>query len=335
VGVGSVKWGGEWHPATQRVPMWPEDALRRLAASIAEVGQLVPCTLDPDGLGLDGRNRHAACQIAEVETRWQVYEGPEDDPRWRERYIEEMFIQSRPEITTGQRAMLRAISLYEDGQRGDGRWTYGSGKAAPQTIGAYRLADVTWRTAMKQAGVVIDWLPGTEWNAVVLGTKKLETAYKEAAEVRDEQTRRTTILADLTPDLAALVEAGVRDLDDAQAEGYARKVVARIDTIRDGDGAPPPSFAARVEMGDMTWPAAVDAAEQWETERTESLGRDRTRLRGLIVAWPLLREIRSGRPYAIEAADGMEPAERDRLETILTELAELGGDHGEETAAER
>jgi hypothetical protein len=68
-------WSGEWHPLAERFPMLTEDELREMAASIAERGQYVPCRMSSDGLGLDGRNRVAACALAEVEPIWEVYDG--------------------------------------------------------------------------------------------------------------------------------------------------------------------------------------------------------------------------------------------------------------------
>jgi ParB-like chromosome segregation protein Spo0J len=69
------KWSGEWHPLSLRFPMLAEDELREMAVSITERGQYVPCRMDADGLGLDGRNRVAACALAGAEPWWEVYDG--------------------------------------------------------------------------------------------------------------------------------------------------------------------------------------------------------------------------------------------------------------------
>ena len=68
----SLTWVGKWHPVAERFPMLSEEELRRLADSITETGQIHPCLMTPDGLGLDGRNRVAACKIAGVKPEWAV-----------------------------------------------------------------------------------------------------------------------------------------------------------------------------------------------------------------------------------------------------------------------
>lgn len=66
------------HPAADIWPMMDDDELAWLAESIKQIGLIYPITLDRDGLLLDGKNRLAACQIAEVEPTFTSYDG--DDP---------------------------------------------------------------------------------------------------------------------------------------------------------------------------------------------------------------------------------------------------------------
>jgi DNA modification methylase len=65
------------HPAAGLFPLLAGDDLAELAADIKTHGLLEPITLC-DGLVLDGRNRLAACSMAEVEPRFDEYDG--DDP---------------------------------------------------------------------------------------------------------------------------------------------------------------------------------------------------------------------------------------------------------------
>ena len=59
-----TRWIGLWHPLTERFPTLEGDELRALAADIRRHGQSTPCSMDPEGVGLDGRSRVAACVLA-------------------------------------------------------------------------------------------------------------------------------------------------------------------------------------------------------------------------------------------------------------------------------
>ncbi len=59
-------------------PTLSAEELEELAADIKERGLIHPIVLDAEGRVLDGRNRLAACEIAEVEPRFTTYEG--EDP---------------------------------------------------------------------------------------------------------------------------------------------------------------------------------------------------------------------------------------------------------------
>jgi ParB-like chromosome segregation protein Spo0J len=96
------------------------DDLRELAASIRRHGQTAPCSMDPPGgSALDGRSRVAACALAGVEPRWEVYDG---DPV---AFVVEANAEDR-NLSTGQRAMAVAIGLVEAGLRSNGRFRRGS-----------------------------------------------------------------------------------------------------------------------------------------------------------------------------------------------------------------
>ena len=99
---------------TLRFPMLDGNELRALAADIRRCGQSDPCRMDPQGLGLDGRSRLAACAPAGVEPRWEVHDG---DPV---ALIVEANADER-NLSTGQRAMAVAIGLFETGLRSNGR----------------------------------------------------------------------------------------------------------------------------------------------------------------------------------------------------------------------
>ena len=63
----------EWHEASRIYPMLSDDLLQELAADIRENGLLEPILIDVDDRIIDGRNRYAACKIAEVEPVFEVH----------------------------------------------------------------------------------------------------------------------------------------------------------------------------------------------------------------------------------------------------------------------
>lgn len=194
----SETWSGQWHPLAERFPMLEEDELRTLAASITEQGQLIPCVMDASGLGLDGRNRVAACALAGVEPRWETYDG---DPVG---FIVGINAERR-HLTTGQRAMATAIGLVEAGQRANGRFKRGSvpdNKKSPVT---------DWKARVQAAGVVLDHAPALA-DRVLSGELPLDAAHRQA----DDERKRRAKLNALGGELSALVEAGVIGLDEAE-----------------------------------------------------------------------------------------------------------------------
>lgn len=62
----------EFHPASMVFPLLDEDALRALADDISEHGLREAIKLDVDGKVVDGRNRLAACTLAEVSPRFET-----------------------------------------------------------------------------------------------------------------------------------------------------------------------------------------------------------------------------------------------------------------------
>ena len=308
-----VVWNGKWHPYAERFRMRSEAEIRMLAEDIKENGQAAPCVMTKDGLGLDGRNRVAACRIAGIEPEWVVYEG--DNPVAR---IMSLNLGSR-DYTTGQKAMMTAIGLVEQGLRHteSGRWKRDSIPDAPDTVRSHD----TWTDAVKRAGLVLDYLPDLA-DEVILGETALSSAYEQATKKRDEDKARTEALASLPADLAALVENNVRDLADATQEAKDRATVAEIDTIRDADGAPPPSFAESAETGMVSWSDAAKLAEEWLEQRGEAIERTQERLRRIASSWGAIGAIRSNpdSPYAREILDGLGEGDREKITSIIEEL---------------
>ena len=231
-------WTGAWHPLAERFPMVGEDELRDMASSITDHGQFVPCVMDPNGLGLDGRNRVAACELAGVAPEWQMYDG---DPV-------AFIVQvngDRRHLTTGQRAMAVAIGL--QGSRVNGRFKRGS---VPDANGRSPIS--TWRDAVKRAGFVLDHAPDLA-DPVLAGTLALDAAHKQATEAKDAADR----LESIGGELAALVHNSVITIAEAERRYKER---ARIDAL-------PADLKERVNGGTLS----VDEADLIVKERGERL----------------------------------------------------------------
>ena len=99
------------HPYADLFPMMDREPLRQLTASIREEGLQNPI-ITYEGKILDGRNRAAACANAQVEPRYEEYEG--DDPLgfvFRANLI-------RRHLNTSQRAMVaEKFANLENGER--------------------------------------------------------------------------------------------------------------------------------------------------------------------------------------------------------------------------
>lgn len=311
-----VKWNGKWHPYAERFRMRSEAEIRMLAEDIKQNGQAAPCVMTKDGLGLDGRNRVAACRIAGVEPEWVVYEG--DNPVAR---IMSLNLGSR-DYTTGQKAMMTAIGLVEQGLRENGRWKRGSVPEAPDNGNSSVIA---WGKAVQHAGVILDYRPDLA-NEVISGNVALSSAYDDACTKRDQDEQYAKQLAKLPADLAALVENGIRDLDDAAKEAECRAKVAEIDEIRDADGAPPPSFAQRVTDGAISWSEAAKLAEEWHQERGKAITRTRERLQRIVSSWGAIWEVTHDphSPYVADILDGLNDGDRKRIQEIISSLKDGG-----------
>lgn len=283
-------WKGTWHPLAERFPMLDEDDLREMAASIAERGQYVPCRMTPDGLGLDGRNRVAACALAGAEPGWEVYEG---DPI---PFIVEVNAERR-HLTTGQRAMAVAIGLVEAGQRSNGKFAWGSKPDAPSGTGRSR-----WEAAVAEAGVVLDHAHELA-DLVLRGEKALDAAYKEADDVRNREER----IAAVGGELAALVETGV--IDVAEAERRAEEA-RRLDALAD-------DLATRVREGNLSF----EEADALAAERRRRVLAWIDKVRDALIVLSRMK----GSPIPDELDGELSNEERSLLAVVLDAIPEGSG----------
>lgn len=186
------------HPVADLFPMLAADELQELAADIAERGQLQPIILDTEGRVLDGRNRLAACEIADVEPTFETFDGEDPDG-----YALAVNI-ARRHLSTGARAMIAAEAARLGGR--------GNQKAAAKS------ADLHF-SRVTEASIVLDWAPDFA-PAVVAGAMPLSKAVEHARERKREAEALEAKMArlhDSAPDLLALVGEERMDVDDALA----------------------------------------------------------------------------------------------------------------------
>jgi hypothetical protein len=210
--------GGEIHPLADQWPMLPDDELAALGEDIATHGQLEDITLDAQGRLVDGRNRLAACNLADIGPRFYLNSDLDTDEKIAA-FINSKNAQHR-DNKTGQKAMSNAVQLAAEGKRQDGRWKRGS---ITQKSG---LSPDAWTEAMRVAGIVIDHAPELAV-AVKLKEITLNDAATKAEVIRDkkrreadaeeERAKNLAIVREKRPDIAAKVDAGDLSTDDAIA----------------------------------------------------------------------------------------------------------------------
>ncbi len=122
------------HPLAELFPMLPEAEIRELGDDICTFGQRTPIVL-LDGMVLDGRNRQAACEFADIEPVYVDYDG--DDPL---NFVLSLNLHRR-HLSESQRAMVAAKVV--DWERGLNQHT--AGPANLQTREAARRLSISER----------------------------------------------------------------------------------------------------------------------------------------------------------------------------------------------
>ena len=227
---------GEVHPYADLWPMRPADEVEEMAESIRANGQRFPIVLSADGVLVDGRNRLAACDLADVEPVFEVRDELADEDAivafiWDAN-------GDRRNLSKGQRAMLAA-------------------KAPGSTRVLSTQTDVT-NGYINRARQVLQWCDDDVAAAVIDGTLALNDAYTQAQQLkateqaediarkkaekaaREQAERDAARLEDLRlhrPDLAQLVDEdrlalgealNIRAADRAKEEKRAADKAAAI-----------------------------------------------------------------------------------------------------------
>jgi ParB/RepB/Spo0J family partition protein len=194
----------EVHPVADLFPMLADDELAELAADIKARGQLQPIVLDTDGRIIDGRNRLAACELAEVKPEFVTYEG--DDP---DGYALAVNGQRRS-MSKGQKALVAAELLL-------------SNKDHKQDAVAASLG--VSQSLVSQAVQITKWARDLRDQIMVTGSgfadaRAVAAERQEAKQITESKKARLRTGA---PDLLALVDEGRMDIDDATAALDARE----------------------------------------------------------------------------------------------------------------
>lgn len=200
----------ENHPIADLFPMFTDDELSELAEDIKQRGLLQPIVLDTDGRVLDGRNRLAACRLANLEPEFTTYDG--DDP---DGFALSVNI-ARRNLTKGQQAMVVAKARSEAKKHTDSEAErHVRSEAKRNGLSAARIS---------QASTVLQHAPDLA-DAVISGAMGLDEAYKVARENKAAADSAESQLARLRaedPELADKVVDGVLTLGGAWAEHRER-----------------------------------------------------------------------------------------------------------------
>jgi ParB-like chromosome segregation protein Spo0J len=192
------------HPLAAIFPMLPDDELADLAEDIKANGLIHSIMLDQAGKVLvDGRNRLAACEIADVEPHFERLP-PGIEPA---DYIASVNL-ARRHMTAGQRAMSLAM-LFPDPERTK---RAGSSVAKERKVSEARLS---------LARAVLRVAPDDLAPQVLSGSTTLDIAFAEVKRRQQAAMSEEAQLARLraeAPDVAALVVEGTLSLIAGLAE---------------------------------------------------------------------------------------------------------------------
>lgn len=220
---------GEIHPLASDYPMVGADELADLADSIKQQGQLDPITLTPDGVLLDGRNRLAACEMAGVPPKFEVYDG---DPI--------AFIvgknATRRQLSSGQRAMAIAIGMWESGawDADAGSWRQGKARDAAKALLNSKSARLT--VDLANCGTIL--AHSRDDARSVLAGESLQAVYKrvrESQKATQERADQMDTLRDKAPDLWRLVTEDGMALEEAWSAYLTRTEKERLQQEADAE----------------------------------------------------------------------------------------------------
>ena len=171
------------HPYADEFPMASQDELDELAASIATVGLIHPIVLTPQGLVLDGRNRLAACEKADVEPAFETRDGDDDD--YKEFVIGANTTGRRESMTVQIAAAAKALILGHE-RRKNGAWDNPGGRGQKR-VGITTGITPSERVELSHAGLVLDELGPAHLREVRDGAASLNAKYEQARKQKEQR----------------------------------------------------------------------------------------------------------------------------------------------------
>jgi len=206
------------HPAAALLPLLPDDELARLAEDIRSNGLREPIVLS-HGKVLDGRNRLAACALADVKPRFTDYQG--SDPI---DYVLSANVHRR-HLTAGQRAMVAVALLPKLEARARARQGARTDLRADSPEGGRRARDFAARAVGVSPRSVADAKRLTAEAPELAAEVRAGTSSLNAAMGRLPSAR----LGDLTRAAAALEDA---ERERAEAEQLTERIRESYDKHR-------------------------------------------------------------------------------------------------------
>lgn len=213
-----------WHPYAKLFPMLPDEQIEALADDIRANGLRTPIVVDRDERTIDGRNRSAACVLANVKPVFEVFTG---NDREILKLVCSLNIQRR-HLSDSQREMIAAeianmpahVTAAKPGKKHDAP----DGASSPVTQSeAAELLNVKKRSVQRAAKVVKSAVPEVRED-VAAGKIKVATAEKVARLTPAEQQKARA--------------SGYKDKPvdpPSTAMKYADQAVAILSRIREDD----------------------------------------------------------------------------------------------------
>ncbi|HEY7052397.1 MAG TPA: ParB N-terminal domain-containing protein [Mycobacterium sp.] len=236
------------HPYAAAFPMMSDDELDALADDIRANGQRHPIVVDAAGMLIDGRNRLAACERAEVEPMIMTLAESIDSVG----YITSANVRRR-NMTKGQTAVV-AVRAF---------------------IGSINLDEIAHRVgvttaAAGHAAVIVEYAPDLA-DRVLGGNPPLpfDAAYREAKDRRNQRRTAAQHDAELrreAPDLAEMVAEEALTFEEAWAAYEKRTEDARRAADEREAGRQRRNIGAAEALHKLAWtPGEVDGfvTEVW------------------------------------------------------------------------
>lgn len=214
----------EWHPFAKLFPMLSDEAIEALAEDIRQNGQRTPIVVDTHERIIDGRNRSAACVLANVNPICEVFHG---DDKAILKLVCSLNIHRR-HLSDSQREMIAAtianmpahVTATRPGKRHDAP----DGASCPVTQAeAAELLNVKKRSVQRAAKVIESAVPEVQED-VTAGRIKVATAEKISRLAPSDQQKARA---------ANYKETSIEPASSAMK--FAKQAVTILGRIRDDD----------------------------------------------------------------------------------------------------